>query len=482
MSLRKYNIIAILMALLATPVLMSIGFIVGYVIGRGLIAAIIISSLFLLSVWFLYAKFARFPEKASDIFLPVLIAFCYYIISWIILFGLSNYNLNDDLIGIYIFLAMPYIGVNFFVAFIGNYSLFPVINGGAVLTAAIIAFVTRFSNNKKIIFDKRFIVYAAIAILLCGISGMQFYIKSINTLGGYDYNAERVGDEVDFWNYQPFSRNNFLKSLNETPDITFTEDYPKLDGATAAYPVYGAIAQELYKGLDEITAENYVKCTTTANAYERLIRGEIDILFGAQPSQQQIQSAREKGVEFTLTPIAKEAFVFFVHKDNPVSSLTLEQIQDIYQKKITNWKKVGGKSEKIMPFQRPENSGSQTVMLAMIMKDKKLPAPLREEYAAGMGGIINQVAEYRNYTSAIGYSFRYFATGMRSNDNIKLLAIDGTEPTVENIRNGAYAFTVDVYAVTAGPQSKNTAMLINWILSEQGQNFIETCGYVRRGD
>jgi phosphate transport system substrate-binding protein len=252
-----------------------------------------------------------------------------------------------------------------------------------------------------------------------------------------------------------------------------------LDGATAAYPVYGAMVQELYKGLDSKTVEQYVTCSNTGKAYQRLINGEIDIFFGAQPSRQQMEEAKEKGVELSLTPIAKEAFVFFVNKDNPVNSLTLEQIQDIYQKKITNWETVGGNAEKIIPFQRPENSGSQTIMLARIMKDKPLPAPLREEYAADMGGIINRVAVYRNYSSSIGYSFRYFATGMSPNENIKLLAINGIAPSTDNIRSGAYPFTVDVYAVTAGSIGENAEKLIQWILSEQGQSFIEICGYIR---
>ena len=69
---------------------------------------------------------------------------------------------------------------------------------------------------------------------------------------------------------------------------------------------------------------------------------------------------------------------------------------------------------------------------------------------------------------------------MSPNDNIKLLAVNGIEPTPENIRSGVYPFTVDVYAVTAGSGNANTEKLINWILSEQGQKLIELCGYVRK--
>jgi phosphate transport system substrate-binding protein len=183
-------------------------------------------------------------------------------------------------------------------------------------------------------------------------------------------------------------------------------------------------------------------------------------------------------VTFELTPIGREAFVFFVNVENPVSNLTVEQIQDIYQKIIRNWSSLGGRDEKITPFQRPENSGSQTVMLARVMRGGRLPTPLREEFAADMGGVVNRVAAYRNYSSAIGYSFRYFVEGMKQNDNVKLLAVDGVTPTVQNIKNGSYPFTIDFYAVTAGTRNENAQKLIGWILSEQGQDFIELCGCV----
>jgi phosphate transport system substrate-binding protein len=240
------------------------------------------------------------------------------------------------------------------------------------------------------------------------------------------------------------------------------------------------MAQALYAGLDSTTVDNYVQCTNTRNAYTRLINAETDIFFGAEPSVQQREAAKKQGVELTLTPIGKEAFVFFVNAANPVSSLTLKEIQGIYLKEIVNWKEVGGNAEKIMPFQRPENSGSQTIMLAKVMNGLPLPPPLWEEYSGGMGDMISEVAAYRNYSSAIGYSFRYFATGMKPNPNIKLINIDGIAPSVENIRSGVYPFTVDVYAVTAGTANANAEKLIQWILSEQGQNFIETCGYVKK--
>ena len=97
-----------------------------------------------------------------------------------------------------------------------------------------------------------------------------------------------------------------------------------------------------------------------------------------------------------------------------------------------------------------------------------------------MGGVLSCVAEYRNYSSAIGYSFRFFAAGMRPNENLALLSVDRIAPTGENILTGAYHFTVDVYAVTAGTQNENAGKLIDWIVSPQGQGAVEQCGYVRK--
>lgn len=472
MKINKYYLWAAILAFLVAPLAASIG-----LIGVALIFPPIVM---LALVWGVFVRTTVLPESAAKIFAPIMVAFCYYMAVWITIFGLSNYHFDHSLfLDTYFALTLPYLVTNFLFAFTGDYYFFPLIQIGVTIVSILIIIITCSLTKKKIIFDRKITVYVLLFVVLSGIAAFQHHDRNAKVLA-QDYQVEQIQDEVDFYDYRPFHEGNRLKELNEPASITFQENYPRIDGATAAYPVYGAIAQALYQGLDENTVEQYVNCTKTSEAYERLIDGQIDIFFGAQPSAQQLQAAKEKGIELTLVPIAKEAFVFFVHQENPVDRLTLEQIQDIYQKKITSWSKVGGNDEKIMPFQRPENSGSQTIMLAKVMGDKQLPPPLWEEYAADMGGIISQVAAYRNYSSSIGYSFRYFTTGMKPNENIQLLTINDVEPTVENIRNGTYPFTVDVYAVTAGSANPNTTILIDWMLSEQGQKFIEKCGYVQR--
>lgn len=168
-----------------------------------------------------------------------------------------------------------------------------------------------------------------------------------------------------------------------------------------------------------------------------------------------------------------------------MEGLTVEQIQGIYTGQITNWNQVGGKNQPIRPFQRLENSGSQSALLRL-MDGLPLIEPEKEDRVGGMGGIIQQVASYRNYKNSIGFSFRFYASEMAANDQIRLLALDGVFPTKESIRDGSYPISDSFFAITAAPigapdpRESNPKLnaFLDWILSEQGQQIVEDSGYV----
>ena len=294
------------------------------------------------------------------------------------------------------------------------------------------------------------------------------------------------------WQYEPFSEGTKAVSLEEQSTLRFhREDLLRLDGATALYPVYAGFVQAVYPQgeypLYDNTSEGYgsVTCSGTVNAYERLITGRTDLIFAAAPSQEQLEMARRAAKELHLTPIGREAFVFFVNSRNPVEGLTVEQIQGIYTGQITNWNQVGGKNQPIRPFQRLENSGSQSALLRL-MDGLPLIEPEKEDRVGGMGGIIQQVASYRNYKNSIGFSFRFYASEMAANDQIRLLALDGVSPTKESILDGSYPISDSFFAITAAPigapdpreSNPNLNAFLDWILSEQGQQIVEDSGYV----
>ena len=264
----------------------------------------------------------------------------------------------------------------------------------------------------------------------------------------------------------------------EEESIFSEESYPKIDGSTATLPLAEAFKANFTKTeLEEVEVTH----TKTHNAYVNLINGDSDLILVTYPSEDELQLAKDNEVELEIVPIVKEAFVFFVNKENPVDDLTLSQIQDIYSGKIKNWKDVGGANAEIVAYQRPENSGSQTGMLSLVMKDTKMMKPETETVAQSMADIIDVISDYENKETAIGYSYYYYATTMYTSNTMKLLAVDGIKPTYDNIKTGLYGIQTAYYAVIRKdePEGSNTRKLLNAMMSERGQNVAREAGYVQ---
>ena len=359
--------------------------------------------------------------------------------------------------------------------------VFPIVVGGLVLVAALA--VSRLVP--KIWMKRLWLTLLAISI------GCGVYVG----FGLYNGSLPAMEDRDSLlYDYVPNREDTMAVRLEEEATLKFDEPIFRMDGATALYPVYSAFVQAVYPEqvydpwdfyYDTKDEDSVVRCTGTIEAYKWLIEGKTDIIFCAAPSQEQLDLAEQMGVQLHLTPIGREAFVFFVNSENPVAGLTVEEIQGIYTGEIRNWKELGGKNQRIRPFQREENSGSQTALLRL-MDGLQLMEPEKEDRITGMGGIITQVASYRNHKNAIGFSFRFYSTEMVENNQIRLLALNGVEPTKETIREGSYPISSNFYAITASPigepapeeTNEDLRALIDWILSEQGQEIIEKTGYV----
>jgi len=277
--------------------------------------------------------------------------------------------------------------------------------------------------------------------------------------------------------YAPYVKNTRVVILDSLSTLRLETDLPLLDGATALYPVYSAFAQAVYPKKDYYLYNSEVACNNTIRAYEKLINKTVDIIFVAQPSKKQLEAAEKAGVNFQYVPIGKEAFVFFVNSQNPVDNLTIEQLQAIYSGEITNWQEVGGNDELIRPFQRNENSGSQTAFVHF-MQEKTIIEPPVENIHYIMEPIVTQTADYTNYGNAIGFSFRFYVNEMVKNKEVKILKINGIFPDLETIGKGIYPLSSHFFAITLADNNKpNVSKFLEWIISEQGQYLVEKTGY-----
>ena len=270
-------------------------------------------------------------------------------------------------------------------------------------------------DSKKLIKQVTIIFLIVLGFVLFNYSFYNMITKQyIN-----NYGTKMQEKSIDLESYLPFKEDSLV--VHESSDIKITDNIPQIDGATALYPIYSAYVEALYPEESikfdgkEFLGDSKIQKTGTTDAYQKVIDGETDIIFCAEPSKKQLKYAESKNVELELVPIGKEAFVFIVNQNNKIDNLSIEQIKDIYAGKITNWKQLGGENKPIIALQRTEGSGSQTAMLAFMNG-----TPMKKSFQTIIG-------------RKIGYSFRYYVESIVKDGNIKMLSLNGIEPTIENI-------------------------------------------------
>lgn len=267
-------------------------------------------------------------------------------------------------------------------------------------------------------------------------------------------------------------------------------DMAVLDGSTATIPITAEMFRQFYGFTDsQIESDPVVFHSTTHSAYINLIDSQnrldrshpTSLILVTPPSEEELQYAEDNQVELEMTPIAKDGFVFITHTNNPVDTLTVAQIQDIYTGKITNWNQVGGDDLEIKAYQREQNSGSQTVMEQMVMQGRQMLSPIGAKICIGMGMLVDAVAEFENGPASIAYTYYYYINNLYKNDNIKVINIDGIAPDNSNLISGAYPFSASYYAVMRKdePQDSPARILRDYLVTPQGQELIAMAGYCK---
>lgn len=270
---------------------------------------------------------------------------------------------------------------------------------------------------------------------------------------------------IELDKYLPFDENSMIVKLDS--ETKLSGELPVIDGAAALYPVFSAFVDAVYpEDSVQFDGDNFLpgsalQYTNTRGAYQAIVDGSADVIFCAAPSEEQLAYAEEQDVSLEFVPVGNEAFVFIVNSSNPVESLTTDQIRAIYAGEITNWSEVGGDNAPIDALQRNQGSGSQTAMLSFMGDTEMHRKPF-----AFMG-------------KPIGYSFRYYVEGIVENGAVKMLALNGVYPDKEHVADGSYPIVAQFYAVyrTDDP-NPNIPVLLDFILSEEGQCIVEDSGYV----
>lgn len=215
-----------------------------------------------------------------------------------------------------------------------------------------------------------------------------------------------------------------------------------------------------------------------------LINGTVDIANcsrSMKPSEidKAVQNTGKEPKEFI---VGFDALAVYVHKENPLEKISLQQLADIYgeQGQMTTWSKLdiqyaACKSDEIIRISRQSNSGTYVYFREAIL-GKTGDFKLGSRDLHGSKDVVELVA---NTPCAIGYSGMGYAT-----DHVKMLKVskkDGEQaagPSVENTLNGTYPIARPLYIYSLGEPSGDIKKYLDWILSEAGQSIVSKSGYV----
>lgn len=175
----------------------------------------------------------------------------------------------------------------------------------------------------------------------------------------------------------------------------------------------------------------------------------------------------------TLTPVAWDALVAIVHKDNPVSSLTLDQVRKLYTGKVTNWKELGGNDAPIELYVRKGKiSGVGRTKRELIFNNYE------QEFVAKHVVDESSTLEKDMVTNPNGVGMTGVSSARKLKE-AKILKLEGKEASYENIKNGQYILYRPLYMVThMQDNSPEVKKFVAFVMGEEGKKIMRSVGTV----
>ena len=218
--------------------------------------------------------------------------------------------------------------------------------------------------------------------------------------------------------------------------------------------------------------------SNTHQSFVNLIDDKVEMIITARSiSRDEKVYAEEQGVTLIEKPIARDALAFMVNLKNPVNNLSIEQIQGIYTGNIVNWAEVGGLDCVMKPYVRDRNSGSQEKFEMMVMKGLTIKDFPEMQIGRTMMTPYYQIEQD---TAGIAFTPFYYYKVMVGSGSTKAIGVNGVAMTKENVINGTYPYTSNVYAAVRSDIDKSSVAyrLFDFLTSEEGQAIVDESGYV----
>ena len=273
---------------------------------------------------------------------------------------------------------------------------------------------------------------------------------------------------VRFEDYTPFKNKNYNEVSTNFNKIS--SELPKIDSAIATYPFSSKLVETIYNK-DSYNGE--LKYVSTQKAYYDIFNNLTDISIVSETNQYQRDILNSLSGDVVAIPFAKEALIFYTNVNNTVDSLTISELNQIYNDKIQRWSEFNFQDYKINAYRLNSNIGGSEECFTKVVKLES-PNTNKKIIAKDMKDIVDLVARDNG---GIAYAFNLFYTKLYNRKEVKLISINGVSPSMENITSGNYPLMFNVYFIYRKSNSNpNIDKIINWLSTAEGKNFIKENG------
>lgn len=215
------------------------------------------------------------------------------------------------------------------------------------------------------------------------------------------------------------------------------------------------------------------------DAYINLIDGNVQTAYVPLITEELQKYADTKQVGVYLIHFTNRPIVFIVNSENTNIGLAMEEIRGIYSGKIKNWSEVGGVSKSIIAYQRGNNSVLQSNLADFIGKEKII-SPSKDLIKEDIHNLVKAISEGENAKTALGFAYLDEVEPYLENNNIKILVVDGLEPTEANVSNNTYPIREEGY-LAIKESDRNDPNVQKWVsaaFSKKGREAVKKAGLI----
>lgn len=252
-------------------------------------------------------------------------------------------------------------------------------------------------------------------------------------------------------------------------------------GSDTMVEVAGAWAETYHKAHPEIVVS--VSGGGSGNGVSALINGDVDIANCSRPMKdKEIAAAKEHGHQPIQHEVGKDCIAIFVHKDNPIESLTLDQLAQMFGDggKLTKWSDLGlkfaGEADPIVLVSRQNNSGTYECFREMVLGGDKGRFKAECNNLNGSKDVVDFCSKTK---SAIGYSGLAYAT-----PEVRIVPVVNKQsgkpimPSTAAVRDGSYPIARSLWMYTIGEPTGATKQYLDWIKGQEGQAVLANKHYI----